>query len=263
MFKSAFTHALLAFLISAPSALISAEPKVVWATDLNEVEDWMPSIMELRNAREVKPLKGYLHSEAVVWEDYHDPGMFKLKDGRTLTARLNGWKWEEVLEWKEGKKFYLCYDEKRGATLLEPESGRYLLVRMVYGKDRALAHPIDDYLASLNGFKTYDILAVSREGNRLLCLEIDRCVKEVLALKHLPAKERENFIRLTKVRLDYCTMQGSFGVDAIYRSYYGGTAAGPLASSYRRGLFHQALADLLELSDDYAMFDQPLPEPGR
>jgi len=251
------------FLMLAPLALLSADPKVVWASDLKDWDDWIPSIMELRTAREVKPLKGYLHSEAVVWGSYHEPGMFKLKDGRTLTVRLNGWKWEQILEWKEGKKFFLCYDEKHGASLLEPESGRFLLVRMVYGKDRKLAHPLDDYLTSLNGYNTYDMLTVSHEGTRLLCLEIDRCVKEVLALKYLPAKERTNFIRLTKARLDYCKMQSSFGADAIYRGYYGGTAAGPLGMSYRTGLFRQALTDLLDLSDDYDCFDQPLPEPGR
>lgn len=263
MIKSVCPPWLSVLLMLAPWALIAAEPNVVWAADLKETEGWAATIMQLRDAREVKPLRGYLHSEAVVWADFHDAGRLALKDGRTLTVSLSGWKWEEIMAWKDGKKLFLCYDEQRGASLLEPESGRFLLVRMVHGKDRSPVHPIDDYLASLNGTKNYDMLAVSREGTRLLGLEIDRCVKEVLALKHLPAKERTNFIRLTKARLDYCEMQSAFGADAIYRGYYGGSAAGPLAMSYRMGLFRQALTDLLELSDDYVSFDEPLPELGR
>lgn len=250
-------------MLSAPWAVFAAEPKVVWATDFKEWDGWKADILELRAARAVKPLKGYLHSEAVVWASAHDPSMFKLKDGRRLNVRLGDWKWEEILAWKDGRNFFLCYDEARGATLLEPESGRSLQVREVYGKDESPAHPIDDYLASLNAYKTYDMMSASYEGVRLLRIEIDRCVKEVLALKYLPAKERTNFILLTKVRLDYCEMQSFFGGGAIHRGYYGGTAAGPLAMHYRQGLYRQALDDLLELADDYVCFDNPLPEPGR
>ena len=284
LMKNRLTYAVL-FLISATTIVLScvfwsegeqpalaarqpkfvAEPTVSWAVEREGAWDgWKPDIERLRAARKKQPLKGYLYSEEVAWQAYHDICSYHLKDGRVLTADLNGWTFEEILSWGEGEKLFLCYDEKRGATLRDPDSGRWLQVFLVFGKDSSRAtHPIDDYIASLEACSTYDMMSASYEGMRLMRIEIDRCVRRVLALKYLPEDERKNFIRLTKTRLDYCEMQGSFTGAVVHAVYKGGTGAGPSSMAYEQGLYHQALVDLLRRADEFKVFDEPLPSPGQ
>jgi len=242
---------------------IAAGPKVVWAAERNEWDGWKPDIVKLKEARKVKPLEGCLYSVEVEWAGYHDPGIYSLKGGQEMTLDLNGMKWEEVREWKPGKKLFLCYDETNGATLFEPGTGHRLSILMMYGNDGSFEHPIDDYLVSLNSYTTYDMMSVAYEGTRLLRLEIDRCVKRVLALKHLPDAERKNFIKLTKVRIDYCEMQSSFGAGAIHASYAGGTGAGPEGMHYRQGLYRRALSDLLSVAEECKAYETPAPPAGK
>jgi hypothetical protein len=249
----------LALLLSFAFAAVSAEemPKVVWASEMKEWEGWKPDIVRLREARKEKPLAGYLYSEEVKWGSYHDEAICTLEDGRDMTADLNDFTWETLHGWKPGKKLFLCYDEARGATLLDPASGRCLFVRMITGKTGHMVHPIDAYVRSLEATTTYDMMSSCYEGSRLMRLEIDRCVKEVLALKHLPDVVRRDFILLTKVRLDYCEMQARFGVKAIHASYGSGTAAGPIGLEYRLERYRQALADLLVVYQEYMAFAEP------
>jgi len=242
----------------------AAEPKIIWAAEIKEWDGWKPDIVKLKQARKVKPLEGYLYSEAVEWAGYHhDPGMYSLKSGQEMALDLDGLKWEEVSEWKPGKKLFLCYDEANGATLLEPITGRRLSILIMYGKGGSFSHPIDEYLDSLNGYTTYGMMSVAYEGTHLLRLEIDRCAKRVLALKYLPESERKNFIKLTKVRIDYCEMQSSFGAAAIHASYAGGTGAGPAGMLYAQGLYRQALSDLLSVAIECKVYENPAPTEGK
>jgi hypothetical protein len=253
--------AYLAVSLLALFSAFAAEPKATWASEIEEWDGWKPDIVRLREARKVKPLKGCLYSQEVEWAGYNDPGIYSLKGGQQMT--LHGAKWDEVSAWKPGKKLVQCYDEANGAMLLEPVTGRRFAILMIYGKSGRFAHPIDDYLDSLDGYTTYDMMSLSYEGARLLRLEIDRCVRRVLALKHLPAAERSNFIRLSKVRLDYCEMQSSFGAGAIHASYSGGTGAGPAGMSYRLGLYRQALSDLLTVADECKAYEVPAAPDGK
>jgi hypothetical protein len=240
-------------------ALAADQLKVVWASELKEWDGWKEDIVKLKEARKVKPIEGCLYSQEVEWAGYRDPGIYSLKGGQEMTLNLNGLKWDEVSEWKPGKKLFLCYDEANGATLLEPITGRRLTILMMYGKDGSFSHPIDEYLDSLDGFTTYGMMSVAYEGTRLLRLEIDRSVKRVLALKHLPDAERKNFIKLSKVRIDYCEMQSSFGARAIHASYAGGTGAGPEGLAYRQGLYRRALSDLLSVAEECKAYEKPAP----
>jgi hypothetical protein len=236
------------------------QPKVVWLSDLKEWEGWKDDIAELKAARKHQPLSGYLFSQEVEWAGQQA----ELKDGRSLDIvggdMINR---EEIDAWKPGKKLHLCYDEIRGATLLDAGSRRWIRVRKVYGKDHEIIHPISYYLESLNAYKTYEEMSALYEATRLVRVEIDRCVKEVLALNFFPADERQNFVRLTKARADYCEMQSSFGAGAIYASWAGGSARGPLLMHYRYGIYRQALIDLLALADDYVAFERPIPAEGK
>jgi hypothetical protein len=254
---------LSALLMIGAAELNAADPKVVWASEIKEWDGWKDDIVKLKAERKEKPIEGCLYSQEVEWAGYRDPGIYSLKGGQEMTLNLNGLKWDEVSEWKPGKKLFLCYDEANGATLLEPITGRRLSILMMYGKDGSFSHPIDEYLDSLNGFTTYGMMSVAYEGTHLLRLEIDRCVKRVLALKHLPDAERKNFIKLTKVRIDYCEMQSSFGAGAIHASYAGGTGAGPEGMHYRQGLYRRALSDLLSVAEECKAFEKPAPPDGK
>lgn len=254
---------LSALLMIGAVELNAADPKVVWAAELKEWDGWKEDIVKLKEARKVKPIEGCLYSQEVEWAGYRDPGIYSLKSDQEMTLDLNGLSWEEVREWKPGKKLFLCYDETNGATLLEPITGRRLSILMMYGKDGSFSHPIDEYLESLNAYTTYDMMSVSYEGTHLLRLEIDRSVKRVLALKHLPDAERKNFIKLTKVRINYCEMQSSFGAGAIHASYAGGTGAGPEGMHYRQGLYRRALSDLLSVAEECKAYEKPAPPVGK
>jgi len=254
---------LSALLMIGAVELNAADPKVVWASEIKEWDGWKDDIVKLKAERKEKPIEGCLYSLEVEWAGYRDPGIYSLKSGQQMTLNLNGLKWEEVNEWKLGQKLFLCYDEANGATLLEPITGRRLSILMMYGKDGSFSHPIDEYLDSLNGFTTYGMMSVAYEGTHLLRLEIDRCVKRVLALKHLPDAERKNFIKLSKVRIDYCEMQSSFGAGAIHASYAGGTGAGPEGMHYRQGLYRRALSDLLSVAEECKAFENPAPPVGK
>ncbi len=248
---------ILAIVLLSVATYSLSGPDVVWLSEIEQWDGWKDDVVKMKAARKTQPLAGYLHSEEVAWDAVHDPELYCLQDGRVLTGSLDGLKWEQVNAWDKGRKLLLCYDEERGATLLDPASGRALRVKMVHDGP----HPVEVYVDSLGAQNTYDMMSSYYEGVRLLRIEIDRCVREVLALKHLPDEERENFIRLTKARRDYCEMQGRFGGKAMHLP--GGTAAGPLSGKYSFDLHLQALKDLLVLYEDYRFYDQEDAEGSR
>lgn len=239
------------------AGLRAAEPaKVVWATpDKPEWDGWVKDVVKMRAARKTQPEDGYLHTETVTWDGFHDPNQGHLADGRVLSLEWKDKEWEVLNGWKKGQKLILCYDEANGASLLEPASKRRFLVGDAWKKAGGFAHPIDDYLASLGALSTYDMMSASYEATRLWRLEIDRVVKRVLAMKHLPQKKRDDFIALSAARVAYCELQGSFGAAAIHADITG-TAAGPLGLSYVAGIYRDAYEHLADLADYLPAFDR-------
>ena len=243
------------------AALSAAETKgdvagVVWATEAGASERLQADVAALRAKRFMQPLAGYLYSEEVVWNEYRDVGQYKLQDGRRLTVDLNGLKWEQVNAWPKGKKLHLCYDESKGATLLDPESKHVLIVRAITKANGQFAHPLDRYLESLDASSTYDMMSANHEALRLWKLEIDRAVREILDYSHLPKDVRAQFIALTKTRLDYCKQQVDFGGAAI-RAEITGTAAGPMTGTYAERVYRDAYAQLVALAESYGVFKNP------
>ena len=112
------------------AGLHAAEPaKVVWATpDKPEWDGWVKDVAKMRSARKPQPAAGYLHSETVVWDSYHDANQGHLADGRVLSLEWKDKEWEVLNGWEKGKKLMLCYDEANGASLLEPKSQKRFLV---------------------------------------------------------------------------------------------------------------------------------------
>lgn len=238
-----------------------AEPaQVIWATPQKpEWDGWKEDVVKMRAARKPQPEAGCLHTETVVWDSYHDVNQSYLADGRVLSLEWKGKEWDIIDGWKKGQKLLLCYDEKHGASLLDPESKQRFLVSGVWKKGGGFIHPIDDYLASLHPISTYDMMSASYEARRLWRLEIDRVVKRVLAIKHLPTKTRDQFTALSGARVRYCELQGSFGAAAIHADITG-TSAGPLGLSYVADIYRDAYRHLAELADHLPAFDR---EPGK
>jgi len=255
--RSAFWLAGL-FVVAALSAAetTDAVAGVVWATEAGVDQRLQADVAALRAKRFMQPLAGHLHSEEVVWNEYRDVGQYKLMDGRRLTVDLNGLKWEQVNAWPRGKKLTLCYDESKGATLLDPETKQVLIVRAITKANGQFAHPIDRYLESLDASSTYDMMSANHEALRLWKLEIDRAVREVLGYPHLPKDVRAQFIALTKTRLDYCRQQADFGGVAI-RADITGSAAGPMSGNYAERIYRDAYAHLIALAESYAIFKNP------
>ena len=233
------------------SALATAEePTFAGRNEL--VDQWANELARLRAARKTQPVPGHLHSEMVGWDRTFDVGGARLEDGRRLQLAASPDLLAVAGKWPKGKLLLLCYDEARGATLLDPEKEVRLAVRHV-----AERHPIDDYLLSLGAETTVDMIAANEEAERLWRLEVDRSVREVLALPHLPADVRADFIRLSKVRLDYVRLQSRFATAAVYATYPGGTICGPASGDEVRALWRSAYFQLAGLQEYYRSFAEP------
>jgi hypothetical protein len=126
----------------------------------------------------------------------------------------------------------------------------------MFDKQGNSLHLIDAYVRSLDAINTYDMMSATHEGVHLWKVEIDRSVREVLGLKHLPAEVRKKFIELTEARLRYCKLQASFGGSAIHADITG-TAAGPMVGDYYYDIYRDASFALSRLADTYQAFDRP------
>lgn len=255
-----FAALLLGYLWS-PAADQAAPAKaategVTWAVDPKAWDDWKEVVMRLRAARKEQPMTGTLYSEEVKWKDFHDDNQSCLADGRVLNLDYGAFGWEKLNKWRVGKQLVLCYEVGRGATLYDPESKTHLPVRHMVTKHGYSTHPIEGYIFSLNPYSTVDMIAAGIEGERLWKLEIDRCVREVLGMKHLPGDVRKKFIELTRARLHYCKLQSDFGSSAI-RADITGTIAGPMYYDYYCALYRDAYFALSRLADNYQAFDRP------
>lgn len=212
-------------------------------------DQWKDDLAALRAARKPQPMSDCLFSERVEWNRGHDSGGASLLDKRRLML-LTDAKEEAVIDkWEKGRVLVLCYDETRGVTLLDPETGLRVAVRHI--TDR---HPIDDYARSLKAETTVAMLAVGQEAERLWRLEINRSVREVLAMQHLPKDVRAHFIKLSKTRLDYIEQQADFATRAIYRTYSPGTICGPASSEESVALYRTASFELSRLYECYRSF---------
>jgi hypothetical protein len=250
-----FVGACLRAAENAP-AMPAGTEGVTWAVDPKEWDGWKEDVVKLRAARKVQPMAGMLYSEEVKWKGYHGMNASFLADGRILNLDLRGFGWEKIDRWPEGKPLVLCYEVGRGATLFDPESRTHLPIRHMMDKDGNHTHLIDKYVGSLEATTTYDMMSATHEGVHLWSVEIDRCVREVLSLKHLPDDVRRKFITLTQVRMNYCRLQGSFGGTAIHADI-NGTAAGPMVGDYYYDLYRDVYFALSRLGDTYQAFDRP------
>ena len=78
-------------------------------------------------------------SEAVRYQENHDPGLITLTDGREVHVEYAGIPWEVVNAWQSGKPLVLGYKMGAGVVLFDPASEKSIPVLHGLG-DR---HPID------------------------------------------------------------------------------------------------------------------------
>lgn len=228
------------------------EPEVTWMSKLDEWDVWEQHVVELRKSREVQPPPGLLYVENVTWDMHEDMNGEKLEDGRYMYLATTNKQQDEVLAWKKGRKLQLGYDDKRGVTLFDLATSQRFLVRSITGR-----HPIDDYIRSLNPYSTKDMLTAGYEANRLWRLEIDRIVRDVLALKDLKDDTRKEFIELSHARAEYCLRQARFTSKSIYDSYYGGSICGPASYDAANDIYRDAYHALADHYSDYMSLDVP------
>lgn len=231
-------------------AAVAGGEEVAWAGRNPLVDQWKDALARLRADRKPQPIEGCLYSERVEWDRGYDIGGAGLLDQRRLMLAVDEQQGAAIDKWEKGRVLVLCYDEARGATLLDPESGLRLAVRHI-----TAWHPIDGYVASLNAQTTVDRLAANEEAQRLWRLEIDRSVREVLALRHLPEAVRQKFIKLSRARLDYVGQQADFATSAVYATYPGGTLCGPAAGDEIVALYRATYMQLSGLYEYYRSFD--------
>ncbi len=78
------------------------------------------------------------YQQEVSYQEYHDPLMVWLSDGRKLAVSLGTIKFEEIDAWKRGRKLSLVYQSGAGVALLDIQSGKKLPVLSGWQK-----HPIE------------------------------------------------------------------------------------------------------------------------
>ena len=64
----------------------------------------------------------WIYSEPVTFQDDHDPSDIYLKDGRDLRVSYGTVTWQEVQEWKPGRRLTLAYSAKAGCVLIDEDA---------------------------------------------------------------------------------------------------------------------------------------------
>ena len=112
---------------------------------------WSSSSSAASSTPEAPPAHGkaaepkWLHASPVVLEGNHDPSLIFLKDGRQLEVLYGRTiTWEEVNQWRPGRKLTLSYSTLTGPVLLDNHSKRHLPVVGGWG-----IHPLDSHVDEL------------------------------------------------------------------------------------------------------------------
>lgn len=78
------------------------------------------------------------YQQEVTYQDYHDPMMIWLADGRKLAVSLGAIRYEEISKWPRAKKLQLVFKAGAGVALLDSQTGKKIPVLAGWQK-----HPIE------------------------------------------------------------------------------------------------------------------------
>ncbi len=87
---------------------------------------------------QVQAAEKWDYQQEVSFQDYHDPLMIWLADGRKLAVSLLDIKYEEISKWQRGKKLKLLFQTGAGISLMDSQTGKKIPVLAGWGK-----HPIE------------------------------------------------------------------------------------------------------------------------
>lgn len=233
------------------------DPGPAWLLDPLQPNAASESVLAMRAKRKAQPLKGFLHSEGVIWERYEDMSGVVLKDGRTMQVDHKHPRLTEMLSLKPGSPMILAYGEEAGVVLIDPALGLSIGVINMTG-----AHPISSYLGSLDEHSTNTGEIVDRfdEGTRLWKLEIDRCVREVIHASNVPINVRENFVKLSQVRREFIERHLAFTYSCVVARHGSGSMRCIDFAAYGCDLHADLACQLLVLRPDFTDWPAPSEE---
>ena len=130
----------------------------------------------------------WIHTEAVSYQENHDPSMIWLQDGRHLMVIYDSLTWKDVDKWENGRKLTLAFSAQRGCVLIDAESRENLPVIAGWGDK----HPLDILLQRNLGLTrtTLDIIEAYDASTARWKKEIDRLYLVYLEYDQIPAADK-------------------------------------------------------------------------
>lgn len=159
--------------------------------------------------------KTWEYSEEVIHEEYRDPSLVLLKDGRKVqvefgtSGRIT---FDELYKWSKGKRLLIAYDAATGAVLVDPVTGRSIAI-ITTGLEK---HPIDMLVGKCLDINTTTrgMVECLQQGNAKWNTELNRVYNLLLA--SLP-DEQQNVLRAAQREwLKYRDAQIT-SINAVYR----------------------------------------------
>lgn len=161
--------------------------------------------------------------------------------------------YSELYEWKKERPVTITYSEVNGVRLVDDLTGRYVSVIYIS------KHPIDCYHDQLINSMTGTEVAQSEiniETTRRWKLEIERIFQSVLDKKYMKGEDRENFIKLQKVRNEFMQQQSAVYVKGLYHSP-GGSIRRFSCSAYILSVARNAAMDMMNVADWMNDYNDP------
>ena len=153
--------------------------------------------------------------------------------------------YSELHEWKEGRPVTITYSEANGVRLVDDETNRYASVIYIS------KHPIECYhdqlVKAMTGTEV-ESAQINFETIRRWKLEIERIYQAVLDKKYMKGEDRENFIKLQKVRNDFMQQQSDVYVRGLYYAP-GGTVRRFFCSTYILSVVRNTARDMMNVAD--------------
>lgn len=138
-------------------------------------------------ARPPAPLE-WIYSEPVIYQENHDPSTVWLKDGRRLHVVYVEITWEQVEQWKPGRKLDLAYSTVRGPVLIDTQTRKQLPILDGLEKTHPLDKLLDRDLA--HAMDTASMVGAYEDSYRHWNAEIDRLYQQVLESPYVPAEAK-------------------------------------------------------------------------
>lgn len=132
---------------------------------------------------------GWIFDQEVTYRENHDPDTIWLANGQGLQVLFGKPSWDEVQNWKPGRKLRLAFSADRGAVIVDAATTEILPV--IGGL--ANRHPLDLLLQQTldQANSTFEIIDAYAGSTLHWELEIERLYNRILETKHLPQEAQD------------------------------------------------------------------------